>query len=255
MAQLLRAEAYKCGSPFNQVRVNTEGKAKDDGSDGWTARPATPNGWLGSDNTCWQFKSGSAGEPARLADEVTKQIPSETLKSGGRFVVVASGSTNGKKGEDDRLAVLIRAATAAVIPCAQIEVIGSERLTSWCNCHPAVAAHWAGRPSGLWTFDDWSNSEEHLVPWQASTTVQGDLGNRRADLDFTAGSVHHLHIQGPPGVGKTRFALELCREAPWCSAVIYIRNADDVRLPELIDSACSRHRGPTDFGGRRSSAG
>lgn len=238
MGQLLRAQAYKCGSPLNEIRVNTEGKAKDDGCDGWSAKPATPDDWLGSTDTCWQFKAGSAGEPARLAGEVTKRIPKETLTSGGRFVVVASGSTNGKKGEDDRLAILTDNA-AAQIPAKQIEVIGSERLTNWCNQHPAVAARWAGRPDGLWILDDWSNSDEHQVPWQASAAVQSELDARRADLDFATGSVHHLHIQGPPGVGKTRFALELCREAAWRGAVIYIRQAADLRLAELIDGAAA----------------
>ena len=38
-------------------------------------------------------------------------------------------------------------------------------------------------------------------------------------------------------MGKTRFALELCRGADWSGAVIYIRQAQDVRLSELVDSA------------------
>lgn len=239
MTQLLRAQAYRCGSALNEIRVNTEGKAKDDGSDGWSAKPETSDDWLGSAETCWQFKAGSAGQPARLAGEVTKRIPRETLASGGRFVVVASGSKNGKKGEQDRLAKLAAAAATAKIPTKNIEVIGSERLTIWCNQHPAVAARWAGRPYGLWTFDDWSNSKEHQVPYQASATVQLQIDARRTDLDFVTGSVHHLHIQGPPGVGKTRFALELCREAAWQRAVIYIRQAADFRLAEVIDGAAT----------------
>lgn len=239
MGQLLRAQAYKCGSPLNEIRVNTEGKAKDDGSDGWSAKPARADDWFGSTDTCWQFKAGSAGEPARLAGEVTKRIPKETLTSGGRFVVVASGSTNGKKGERARLAKLTSDAAAAKIPIEQIEVIGSERLTNWCNQHPAVAARWAGCPAGLWTLDDWSNSDEHQVPWQVSAKVQAELDTLRVDLDFATGTVHHLHIQGPPGVGKTRFALELCRGAAWCGAVIYIRQAADLRLSELIDGAAA----------------
>jgi hypothetical protein len=239
MGQLLRAQAYKSSAPLNEIRVNTEGGAKDDGSDGWSAKPATPDDWLGSTDTCWQFKAGSAGEPARLASEVTKRIPKETLTSGGRFVVVASGSTNGKKGEDDRLAKLIADAEAATIPTEQIEVIGSERLTNWCHQHPAVATCWAGRPNGLWSLDDWSHSDEHRVPWQASPAVQADLDARRADLDFATGSIHHLHIQGPPGVGKTRFALELCRGAAWSGTVIYIRQAAALRLLELLDSAAT----------------
>jgi len=239
MGQMLRAQAYRCGSPLNEIRVNTEGSAKDDGSDGWSAKPAVQDGWLGSTHTCWQFKAGSAGEPARLAGEVLKRIPRETLTGGGRFVVVASGSKNGKKGEDDRLATLTADAATAEIPTGQIEVIGSERLTNWCNLHPAVAARWAGRPQGLWSLDDWSNSDEHQVPWQATPTVQLKIDTRRADLDFASGTVCHLHIQGPPGVGKTRFALELCREAAWRSAVIYIRQAADLRLLELIDDVAA----------------
>ncbi len=243
MRELLQAQAYKCGSPLNEIRINTEGTAKDDGSDGWSAKPAIPDEWLGSVDTCWQFKAGTAGSPARLAGEVIKRIPKETLNSGGRFVVVASGSTNGKKGEADRLAKLTADAVKAEIRTGKIEVIGSERLTNWCNQLFAVAAHWAGRPDGLWTFDDWSNSDQHQVPWQASAAVQSELDVRRADLDFTTGNIHHLHIQGPPGVGKTRFALELCRGAAWRSTVIYIRQAADLRLAELIDGAAGEPQG------------
>ena len=237
MAQLLRVQAYRCGSSLNEIRVNTEGKAKDDGCDGWSARSVTHDNWFGLDDTCWQFKAGGAGEPARLSGEVTKPIPKETLTNNGRFVVVASGSTNGKKGEDDRRAILTREAKEAKIPTAKIEVIGSERLTAWCNQHPAIAACWAGRPDGLWSLDDWSNSEEHQVPYQASELVQSELNTRRVNLDFDTGNVYHLHIHGAPGVGKTRFALELCREAAWRGAVIYIRQAGDLRLAELIDGA------------------
>ena len=69
--------------------------------------------------------------------------------------------------------------------------------------------------------------------------MQSELDARQADLDFATGSVHHLHIQGPPGVGKTRFALELCRGATWRGTVIYIRQAADLRLLELIDGAAT----------------
>ena len=34
MLQLLQAQAYRCGSPVNEICVNTEGKARDDGCDG-----------------------------------------------------------------------------------------------------------------------------------------------------------------------------------------------------------------------------
>jgi hypothetical protein len=236
MKMLFEAQANKCHSPANQIRINTQEKAADDGCDGFTAAPQKPDDWLGVDNTCWQFKSGSSGQPAELKGEVLKEIPRDTLLKSGRFVLVASASTSGMKGEQDRLDVLIREATDVGIASNKIDVIGSERLTHWCNQHPAVAAHWCGRPHGLWTFEDWSNSDEHQVPWQQPPGVDTDFDKRRAELQFETGSVLHLHIKGPAGVGKTRFALELCRGAPWRSEVIYFRQASDYRLAELIDS-------------------
>ena len=237
MRDLIRAQAYRCGSPIEAILINTDGNAKDDGCDGWTAKPDVNDAWLGNADTCWQIKAGTAGQPKKLKGEITKPIPRKTLKSKGRFIVVASGSTNGKKGEGDRLKALRAEAKSARMPTRKISVIGSERLTAWCNENPAVAARWAGRPEGMWTLADWSSAEIHQVPWQASDTVKAVLAAQRAALDFHSGSLHHLHIQGQPGVGKTRFALELCRDAPWSSFVIYIHQAADLRLQELVDTA------------------
>ena len=236
MGELLRAQAYRCGSPRDLV--NTETLAADGGCDGWTDRPVTPDPWLGTTATCWQFKSGTAGEPSRLSDEVEKPIPRKTLRDGGRFVVVASGSNSGERGIRDRKHELVAAAERQGLPAAVAEriiVYGSEDIERWCNQHPAIAARWAERPPGLLTLDRWEDSEEHRMPYQASAEVESHLG-RRADLDFVTGSVDHLHIKGPPGVGKTRFALELCRDAPWRDTVVYFQQSEDQRLPELIDS-------------------
>lgn len=237
MVELLRAQAHRSGSPLSEIRVNTEDKAKDHGCDGWTAKPATKDDWLGEADTCWQLKAGTSGAPARLKGEVGKQLPKKTLEAGGRFVVVASGSTNGKKGEGDRLKTLTDEASAAGIPIERIDVIGSERLAVWCNQNPAVAARWAGRPDGLWTLSDWASAEVHQVTWQAPDSINEEIARQRSALEFETGSVQHLHIHGQPGVGKTRFTLELCRDAPWSASVIYLQQASDMRLLELIDGA------------------
>lgn len=237
MRDLFRAQAHLCDSSRAEVRVNTEEKASDGGCDGWTEKPEVKDPWLGDTNTCWQFKAGTAGSPSRLRGEVLKSIPRDTLCAGGRFVVIASGSNNGSKGEADRLETLKNDASNAVINTSKIDVIGSERLTNWCNQHPAVAARWAGRPAGLMTLGDWSSQSVHQVSWQAPPAVINKLKTLRADLEFEMGSVQHIHIHGHPGVGKTRFALELCRDASWSPFVIYVPQASDPRLAELLDSA------------------
>lgn len=124
MWDLLRAHAYRCRADVGRVIVNTEGKAKDDGCDGWSPKPDSDDEWFGAAETCWQLKAGTAGQRAELKGEVGKKIPANTLKEGGRFVVIACGSVNGRKGEEERLELLREEATAADLPIEQIDVIG-----------------------------------------------------------------------------------------------------------------------------------
>lgn len=237
MDRLLKAQGYQCGADISQITVNTEPKAKDDGCDAWTPKPSSKDPWLGDEKTCWQLKSGKAGEPGKLTGEIKKPIPSQTLRDGGRFIVVASGSVSGQKGVLGRLKVLCSEAQKLGLPTEKIRVLDSQQISNWCNQHPAIAAYWAGKPS--WTLEDWERSEEHNVPWSPTPNLQSDIDSLKKDLDHVSGDVIHVHIQGQPGVGKTRFALELCRSAPWSSNVIYIRQATDIRLLELIDGAVS----------------
>ena len=206
MGHLLPAQAYRCRCPDAYASANVD--ARDNGCDGWNARPAEADRWLGETETCWQFKAGQAGEPARLTGEVDKPIPRRTLEQGGRFVLVASGSSAGRRGVEDRLNALIDDANRAGLPTDKIEVYGSEHLALWCNQHPAVASLLTGARTGMWTFDRWERSDEHRIHYQASPKLASDLSMARSRIDFQAdsdsNSVLHLHVQGQPGVGPSR---------------------------------------------------
>jgi hypothetical protein len=164
MADLLRAHAYRCNGSAAEVRTNVESKAADEGCDGWSPASRVEDAWFGSVPTCWQFKAGTAGQPAKLAGEIAKPLPAKTLQDGGRVVLVASGSKDGVAGERKRQKALQREATDAGLPAEKIDVIGADRLTVWCNEHPAVAAAWAGQPSGVKRLDAWARSEVHETP-------------------------------------------------------------------------------------------
>ena len=231
---LLLAQSHKAHAPVERVIVNTEEKAKDDGCDAWSGAPATPDPWLGDVETCWQLKAGTAGEPAKLKGEALKKIPLAALADGKRLVVIASGSTNGEKGERDRTAALVTDAASKSLPVDRIATIGSERLTEWCNQHPAIAMRWSGRSSLLAPFDAWSASEEHQVDWHPTAELTADVERLRADLDFDGGQINHIHLMGHPGVGKSRLAMEICRGSAWNNSVVYARQSADINLGELI---------------------
>lgn len=236
MRDLMPAEAYAAGSPLSQLSVNLETKAGDGGADAFSAAPLRASDWFGTADTCWQFKVGSEGEPAKLKGEVTKERPAEVLRAGGRFVVITSASPGGSTAMKRRLKVLSDEAIAAGLPTENIQVITSETLANWVNQHPAVAARWSNLPEGLLRIERWVSSPEHNVPWQEPEKLKDRIAKLRADLDLFSGQIKHLHIHGPAGVGKTRLALEICRDAEWNMAVVYIRQAADQRVVEILDA-------------------
>lgn len=237
MRELLEAEVYRSGANISLMFVNTEVDAPDDGCDGLTPPPASRSVWLGGTETCWQFKAGKAGQPSKLTREAAKKKAAETLRNGGRLVVVASASADGSKGRNARLAKLKIGARSARVPVENLEVLTSETLTSWVNQLPSVAAHLGGLPSHGWcTFAQWEQAPEHLdSPWQANKSITDSIGRLQQSLDLRTGSETHLHVYGPSGVGKTRFVLEACRTAPWRELVLYAPTLGDAAF-DLIDA-------------------
>ncbi len=183
MAQLLKAQSYICGAPVSEVRIESDELLRDQGEDAWTGKPKTPDEWLGDVETCWQLKAGKAGTPARIKDEISKPLAQSTLKKYGRFVLVASGSTSGMKGESVRLRALTAEAAAAGLPTDRIVVIGSERLAEWVNQHPAIAARRVNRPDSIWTLKDWTEQNGHEAPWQAKHSLSKEVEKFRQALD------------------------------------------------------------------------
>jgi len=237
MQELLLAEAYRCEVDVSKVLVNTEDKSTDDGCDGWTpAAPPDTGPWLLQFDTCWQFKAGTASQPKKLGPELRKKIPLATLEAGGRFVVVANSAGGGKKEYQGRLDALKNAAKEKKLQNPKLEVLTSETLATWANQHPAIASVLRGMPRGCWSLTKWASDSLHREPWQSSRALDTVIATLRDSLSLTVEQTLHVHVFGPPGIGKTRAVLEACRGAPWSKSVMYIPQAADARAPELLDS-------------------
>jgi hypothetical protein len=236
MRNLVLAQAYRCAADISKVIVNTEDKAADDGCDAWTPAPPTSDEWLSAFNTCWQFKAGSAGTPGGLVSEVQKPKPVETLKAGGRFVAVTSKAGGGVKERKNRIDKLKLGAKKARLKNPRLEVLTSETLANWVNEHPAIAAAVRGMPRGCWTLAKWSTDTLHKEPWHSTAKLSAGIAILQRTLDLGSGQALHIHVYGQPGAGKTRLVLEACRDAKWSAHVMYVPQASDARIAELLDT-------------------
>ncbi|WP_123784098.1 hypothetical protein [Corallococcus macrosporus] len=239
MKELITAEAVLRSADISQISINSEEKAADAGCDAWSPQVPIASAWLGSRETCWQFKAGKSGEPSRLRGEVAKPVPSSTLANGGRFVLVASGSVNGVAGRRARLLVLEREAKRLRLPTDHIHVLTSESLSNWLDQHPAIAGTLLGL-KGFWTLPNWKVDIRHPAGWFPSESQQAAVAQLQEALGSSSETVH-IHIYGRPGVGKTRLALEACSSASWSNKVLYVPEPSQAHVLELIERVAASH--------------
>lgn len=235
MRDLLIDEAYRSGADVSKVWVNAETKAGDDGADGLTPAGRTSIQWLGDAETCWQLKAGAAGQASKLKGEITKPIPANILKAGGRFVLIASAAGDGAKGIAARKKQLVAEAKRAKLPTNRIEVLNSESLASWINEHPAIASELRGLPRGFASLKDWANHPTYRDPWVSSPALDARIENVQHAVAFEDPTpIVHLHVFGRPGIGKTRFALQVCQSASWNRSVLYVPQWADADITGLL---------------------
>jgi len=234
MQALLWAEAVRCQANRSQVCVNQVLKAGDEGCDGESPAHSGSGDWMPVDMTCWQLKAGSAGEPAKLRGEVLKKIPRATLAAGGAYVVVASRAS-GKRQISARLKVLCAEASSAGLPIDKIRVYDCERLANWVNQFLNVAVRLTGFHEGLLLFEHWERLEQFAGKYHASDGVAKQIEAMERELNFASGGLRHLHIVGPPGVGKTRLALEIVRIPVLADLLVYF----DSFRPDIVDLLAS----------------
>jgi hypothetical protein len=236
LRDLLLAEALRAGCATSAVSINTDDRAPDGGADAVTPKPLNASDWLGDRETCWQFKIGAAGQPARLKTEVLKPLPSTTLKRQGRFVVVATSATDGEAGRRSRMNALVQAAKKKRIPVSRIAVYSTDTLARWLEQHPGIAASFMGFPAGCQQLERWKAHPHHKTPWHASPQTLQAIADYRRDLGIEGLiATPHLHISGAPGAGKTRLALEICRDAEWRFNVLYVESKGSTNVDQLLE--------------------
>ena len=216
MIELLREESQQCATE-KPPDTGGEMSHSDGGCDCWTYPARQTSEWLGQHEICWQFKAQKNFSPSFLKKEIGKKYPQQALTNGGYYFFVAS--KKGGRQQKDRIRDCLTSA------CPQhkerIVVFGSEDIVEFCLKHMGITKKFLeiSNLKLIEGIDEWSAKKEHSISWEddelrAKTKV-------RIKKLFKQNGFKHFHVYGNSGVGKTRLALEVCKEAELKNRVLY----------------------------------
>nr|MCU0701915.1 restriction endonuclease [Myxococcaceae bacterium] len=229
MLGLLGADCWVAGLEAGDFHSELAGNKGDGGVDALVRRaPPAPTKWV-KRASVFQAKLSC---PARavMAKELKKAGVAAALKNGHDYVLVTGASMGSERSQ--ALAALIR----SVYPAWQGSalVLGEAELVDWLRVYPSV---WSlmpehQRPNRLVrSFDNW---EEFLVERDRVELLPAfiETPERLQVFDRIRRSLaHSVHIEGSPGVGKTRCVLEAFRARPEVVAYSPSFNESLLELP------------------------
>lgn len=229
--RLIRAEADLLGVPFEGVQTSLRMNDPDGGIDARVRTGGVGGRWLPAGVSAWQFKAQRKLTPAEMRKEVKKPGVRRTLlraensaadagkddgldaaNEGGRaYCLVLGGDPTPE--EIEQMRTQLSQVVAGEYPGARAILLTAGDIAQWATEHPTLAFEF-GRPvNGVMPVERWrAQQPAHRVPFRpdaARTTMAEEIRARWTEADGPA----HLRIQGSAGVGKTRLALELYRDA------------------------------------------
>ena len=219
MCQLLNEEERLC--EVEQLSDHGKTNHADQGCDYWTYPAKNSSSWLGRHQSCWQFKTQKILRPKYLEKEIKKNLPQKALLGGGKYIFVA----NKKSGKSQREKIFNDLFNTLKDEYPQykenIVVYLLEHIVDFCVSHPAIALDFL-EITKFNAVHNWSAMPEHdtnKIQWEGDELREG-AGIQIREL-FDKSGFQHVHIGGEAGVGKTRFALEICKAATWKNRVLY----------------------------------
>ena len=247
---LLHAEARSFGISERSVEVALNIDVKDGGEDGRIKWEGGPNetGFLPSRFVQFQNKAMKLA-PSICANEIVdkngkvKAMVDQALSEGGVYILFTTQELNQQQKIQsiDAIKKKLHDLRKPYADSAVIDIYGASRIQGWVNKYiPAITAvlHWCGKSfmHGLQTWEEWAKYPE----FKKFEYIEDE--DRKSSLE----SMRELlgkkrkcgRIVGLSGLGKTRMALELCKDVQgdgFSNQVVYYDAASEgEQLPSLI---------------------
>jgi hypothetical protein len=211
---VIRAQAAVVSIPLSSVHTNCRTNKQDGGVDTKLDIGITvdPTGWM-REKTIWQFKAVEANSitDSNLRNEICKWFSKECIEAGFSYrfclcdSIAAYTKTNWKS--------LLTAEARTINPNSpEAEVLTADDLAAWVSKFPAIVLRIFRQAAGtrLLTFDSWASNQREITGEYISVpTWQPNIDRIIHHVDWSQKPKDPvLHIQGWPGVGKTRLVCE-----------------------------------------------
>jgi hypothetical protein len=209
--QLLRAER-RTHRDACSIYTSDRNNVEDEGVDGRVLGWASASRWIPAGESIWQCKGGHAKPTkAQVEKELKKPGVSKALRAGCHYAYVPSAELE----DPQRTSVLelIGSAFEELYPeiaaAHNWTLLTASDVAEWATEHPVMLFEFNHPVAGFVRADQWlARGPDHRAPFQA-------IANRDANIEAILGVIddpllpqRHVRIQGKPGVGKTRLALE-----------------------------------------------
>src|SRR5258708_2405147 len=210
--RLLWLEGRRLGISPSNIETSLRLNDPDGGVDARVRADAVNCYWIPGGLSIWQFKAGRNITYASILEEVNKPGVRQGLAEGGTYCLAISADFNPAK--IDEMKRWLEDAVAQVQPGAPQRLVHASYIARWANEHPIMLFSFNRPVCGICSVESWLKRHPmYQIPFQEDkerVAIVQDVQRRLAAAD---GPVH-VRLQGPSGVGKTRLALELFRNAP-----------------------------------------
>ena len=223
---LLRLEGQSIG--MNQVDIQTTSvrlTAGDGGVDARVQNAPTGSDWIPAGLSVWQSKSGNDHTPAKLKMEFAKPKVQEALDAGGMYIVWVGDDVNAGKAQDDRRKALIECCNEKGIPPERCKILFAGQIANWANSFASVAFQFRGEKSaGLIVWSDWAVLNRYSNTFASDEVRTAVMQDYKERFETNGSEFVFLRLEGQPGVGKSRLALETFRGTALENLILYASN-------------------------------
>ncbi|MCI0564936.1 MAG: hypothetical protein MN733_41240, partial [Nitrososphaera sp.] len=226
--RLLQAEGQRAGIPPISIQTSMRKNDPDEGVDALVNDAPAGLAWIPEGNSVWQFKKSDISPGQVKTEEFPKPGVQKAVHGGGAYCLVIGADITSTKTKH-RQDALTECFNQQQLP-SRGGLFTASHLAQWASEHPSMALlpHFS-RPthSDFTRWEVWSNQERFRAPFKSDQQRDTTITEVRQHLSGQSDRLH-FRIEGLAGIGKTRLALECCRQVGLQERVLYAESPSNI---------------------------